>query len=132
MHAAEPPPDTRHLVWMRRVSFAVLVAVVAVHGIRVAAIPESEQRGAGAFLAPLLIAFATATWCLFDGRVRGKPPAPVGLMGIVLVPPIGLLAYCIWSRGVRGLLFALGLVCLLLSVLVTAGVLTVYVLDARL
>jgi hypothetical protein len=95
--------------------------MAAVVGIRAAAIPEADNRGPGALLAPVLLAVATATWCQFDGRVRGKPPAPVGLMGIFLAPPIGLPVYCIWSRGLRGILFGLGLIGLLAGVWLLAG-----------
>lgn len=97
-------------------------------GIRAAAIPEAEDTGPGALLTPVVLALSTATWCLFAGRVRGKPPASVGLMVIFLVPPIGLPVYCVWSRGAPGILFGLGFISILLAVFLAARLFTDFAL----
>ena len=118
MQNAQLKFSVEHAARMRRFSFVALVIVVASYGAWTTGIPEAEETGT----TPLLFAFVTAllsgTWCLFDGRVRGKPPTEAGLLGIFLVVVVGFPIYCIWSRGRRGVLFCLGYV----GVLAFAGI----------
>ena len=113
-----------HSLRMRLVCSVALLIIVAVAGARAAAIPKEQDLGPGALLTPVAFCFLAAAWCLFDGRVRGKPPARIGLMGIVLAAPIGLPIYCLWSRGIRGVLLLLGSA-LALSIAALVGVATV-------
>ena len=97
---------------MRRFSFVAVLFAGAVAGFRGLTIPEAEEAG-GAALATIVLAGFVATWCLFDGRIRGKPPVKGALIAIFLIPPVGFPFYCVWSRGARGVLFCLGFVSLL-------------------
>lgn len=86
-------------------------------------IPEGEDRGPTAFLVTLAISFLTASWCFFDGRVRGKRPARVGLMALVFAAPFAYPVYCVWSRGLRGLVFSIATtLAFLATVALSAGV----------
>jgi len=84
-------------------ALAVIVAIMA----RAAVVPEGQDFGLAPLLGPLALGFMVAGWCHFDGRMRNKQPARIGLMGIVIAAPIGFPVYCLWSRGLRGALLLL-------------------------
>jgi hypothetical protein len=108
MEEIRSAPDEKHSRRMRRMTAAALLIVAAVAGAREVAIPVEKDVGPGSFLFPIALAFLAATWCLFDGRLRGKPPVRIGLMAIVLALPIAFPVYCFWSRGPRGILLLFG------------------------
>jgi hypothetical protein len=52
----------------------------------------------------LALGLTVPLWCLRDGRVRGKIPLRAGLLGILVIPQLGLPIYLVWSRGFVGIL----------------------------
>jgi hypothetical protein len=103
---------------MRRCAFVALVVLTASYGVWATAIPEAAETGATFLICAIVPGLLTGTWCLFDGRVRGKAPPEAGLLGLVLVPMVGFPIYCAWSRGLRGVLFCLGYAAILLLALI--------------
>jgi hypothetical protein len=62
--------------------------------------------------AMLFATFATA-WCAVDARRQGKPLLPVLQMITFFTWPVAVPAYLIWSRKLRGLMYAaVNVVCL--------------------
>jgi low temperature requirement protein LtrA len=90
---------------MRSACAVALAIAFVVAGVRAGILSEAEDRGPAAFFVGIAISFLIASWCWFDGRVRGKPIARVGAMLIFVGVALGYPIYCVWSRGVRGLLF---------------------------
>lgn len=113
-----------HSVRMRRMFSVALLIVVAIAGARGTAIPPGARDvGPGVLLVPFGFGLLAAGWCHFDGRIRGKPPTRIALMAIVLVAAIAVPVYCVWSRGIRGVLLLLGsAVALSISALIGAGI----------
>lgn len=103
----------KHAARMRLLCFLALAVAAAIAGARETMDPEHTDRGPIVLLLPLFFSLLGASWCFFDGQVRGKRPARIGLMLIVIGLPIGFPVYCLWSRGLRGLLVLLGFVCML-------------------
>jgi hypothetical protein len=110
---------------LRRLNFVALLITTALLGARAAVLPEATMTGPAALLLPILLALFASAWCLFDSRMRNKEPISAALLVIFLFFPVGLPAYCIWSRGLRGLFLGLGILALLaVTVLATALALT--------
>lgn len=108
MEQPNPTPRVQYALLLRRLCVAALLIVAVLMGAQAAAIPMGGDEGSGALLAPIALSFLVAAWCLFDGRIRGKPPARIGLMAVVVALPIAFPVYCVWSRGLRGILLLLG------------------------
>lgn len=94
-------------------NFVALLLTAAILGARAGALGEASSSGIAALLLPVLLALFASAWCLFDGRMRHREPMPIALFVIFLFFPVGLPAYCLWSRGPRGLLLGLGILALL-------------------
>lgn len=99
---------------MRRVSFIALVIVMALTGVRLAFIPEQDDTGFGGLLPSFMTALLIASWAQLDGRVRGKPLVTAASVAIFFTFPVAFPIYCVWSRGLRGVLFCLGFVAILM------------------
>jgi len=98
---------------LRRLNFVALLITTALLGARAAVLPENAATGPAELLLPILWSLFATGWCLFDGRMRNKPPISGALLVIFIFFPVGLPAYCIWSRGLRGLFLGLGILALL-------------------
>ena len=118
-------------LWMRRIAWCTLLLLAAVAGVRAALLPESADPTGGATLLAIAIALTTAVWCLFDGRVRGTPVPTVLIMLVFIALPIGLPIHFLWSRGARGVLFAIAFVGTFLAVLFAAGMTAEFVADRQ-
>jgi len=95
---------------LRRTTFIVLLLVLVVYGARTDAMPESDADGPAGLLFPLVPNLPVALWCRHDGAINHRSASSTGLAGIFFTGPIGLFVYCVWSRGVRGILVAFGLI----------------------
>lgn len=125
MQAGSSGIESRRDHKLRTLNFVALLLTAAILGAQSAALPEESASGISALLPPVLLALFASAWCLFDGRMRHKEPMSVALLVIFLCFPVGLPAYCIWSRGLRGLFLGLGILALLgITMFVTAFALT--------
>ena len=68
-----------------------------------------EEAARGELIVSFTLAALLASWCHFDGLVRGQSVSSIGLMLIFVAAPIGVPIYCLWSRGLRGFVTILGL-----------------------
>lgn len=102
--------DQRTYLVLRRMSFVALLVGVAVIGVRIGVHQSDRDTGPSVVLAPLLCSLSAALWCYCDGRVRGKPALRVNLEGVIWALAFGFPAYCVWSRGARGVLLLLGVI----------------------
>lgn len=102
--------DARAHVVMRRVAFVCLLVSAALMGARAGAGASLANTGPAALLGPLSVTFSAAMWCYYDGQIRRRPVSRLNLEGLVFVMPVAFPAYCVWSRGMRGLLVLLGVV----------------------
>ena len=96
-----------HAVLMRRISFVALIITFSMLGAWAMA-AEQMDGGPVFVLSSLLPALLIGVWCLFDGRIRGKPLNEAALLGIFLVTLVAFPIYCVWSRGLRGVWFCVG------------------------
>jgi len=111
-------PATDFDVGMRRTLFEVLLVLCLLAGFRnVLAQHDGDSRLRQALISLALrigACVSLSLWCLYDGRVRGKPLMRIGAAAVFLLAPIAVPVYFIWSRGIRGLwtlvLFASALV----------------------
>ncbi len=96
-----------HAVLMRRISFVALLVTFTVLGVWEMA-TEQADGGPAFALASIVPVLLIGVWCLFDGRIRGKPLNEAALLGIFLVTLVAFPIYCVWSRGLRGVWFCVG------------------------
>ncbi len=89
---------------MRAACAVALVIACFLVGVREGVLQEQAGHGPTAFVIGVAISLFIAGWCWLDGRVRGKPLARVAPMLILAAPMVGYPIYCVWSRGLRGLL----------------------------
>lgn len=115
-----------HAKRMRRLSFAALLLCAVGSGVMVTVIPEEEESARTQWAMALCYGMLFAMWCRFDGRVRGKQLHSAGLLGMFLTTFLGLPIYCLWSRGLRGILFCLGFVGALVFSLIVGMMIAVF------
>jgi hypothetical protein len=115
-HEVAPMPtlpkhtDVRAHIVMRRVAFVCVLISVALIGARTGAGWSLANTGPAALLGPISASVSAATWCYYDGQVRRRPALRLNLEGVVFVMPVAFPAYCVWSRGVRGVLILMAMV----------------------
>ena len=114
-------PRAAHWRRMKHASLAALVLCAGLFGVWGTAVPEDRVSVLSEWGLGLGIGVLLAWWCLFDGSLRGRRPTRIGLFGVMVLPHAGFPIYCLWSRGVRGLLVVL---------LVGGAVLASFVLGA--
>lgn len=100
-------PATDFNVGMRKCLFEVLLVLCFLAGFR--SVLANDDGDARLRLALFRLALKTGVcvslslWCLYDGRIRGKPLSRIGVAVVFLLAPIAVPVYLIWSRGIRGL-----------------------------
>jgi len=96
---------TRSAEQMRRWAAISLFVAMVLAGLRWA--DPAHRVGNADLVDRVVLSLLVTFWVHCDSRVVGRRPVHIAMLGMFLLPQVGLPVYCLWSRGRAGWLLIL-------------------------